>query len=132
MFPGRRIDGKPTINQVRGWNSRIADRLDLTLECIRLHYLCKTNPMAETLIRYRDFFDLFQDFVGYTDFFLLQDLVSDDSSSVKFLMPFADFSAFPRPTTYDQYEIYRENATSFVEARNRRMSAYVDRVEGQR
>jgi hypothetical protein len=39
LFPGRQIDGKPTINQERGRNSQIADRLDLTVECIRLHYL---------------------------------------------------------------------------------------------
>ena len=51
--------------------------------------------MAETLIRYGDFFTLFQDFNGYTAFFLLQDLVSDDSSAVKFFIPFADFGTSP-------------------------------------
>jgi hypothetical protein len=39
IFPGNRVDKKQTINGARGFNRRIADRLDLTLECIRRHYL---------------------------------------------------------------------------------------------
>jgi hypothetical protein len=66
LFPGRQMDGKPSINQESGFNSQIADRLDLTAECIRLHYLGETSPMAEALIRYGDFFALFQDFNGYS------------------------------------------------------------------
>jgi hypothetical protein len=125
LFPGMKIDGKQTINQERGRNSRIADRLDLTLECIRLHYLGEASPMAEALIRYREFFALFEDFKGYTDFFLLQDLVSKDSSAVKFLMPFADFTTSPLPRTVEAYQDYRRNAIRFVEARNHRMAEYV-------
>ena len=128
LFPARQIDDKPTINQERGANPQIADRFDLTLECIRLHYLGETSPLAEALIRYRDFFALFEDFNGYVDFFLLQDLVSDDSSAVKFLMPFADFGTSPLPHSVEAYEEYRRNAIRFVEARNRRMAEYVARV----
>ena len=95
LFPGKQIDGKPTINQERGRNSQIADRLDLTLECIRLHYLGETSPLAETLARYGNFFALFEDFNGYTDFFLLQDLVSEDSSTVKFLHALRRLRDFP-------------------------------------
>jgi hypothetical protein len=125
LFPGRKIDGKQTINQERGRNSEIADRLDLTLECTRLHYLGETSPLADALIRYGDFFALFGDFKGYTDFFLLQDLVSDESSAVKFLMPFAGFGTSALPGSVEGYEDYRRNAIRFVEARNRRMSEYV-------
>jgi hypothetical protein len=72
LFPGRRIDKKPTINQARGVHGGpLADRWDLTLECIRLHYPGEISPLAETLARYADFFDLFDDFKGYIDFFLL-------------------------------------------------------------
>ena len=130
LFPARKIDGEPTINHERGTNDQIADRFDLTLECIRLHYLGETSPLAETLIRYGDFFALFEDFNGYTDFFLLQDLVSDDSSAVKFLMPSADFGTSPLPATVEAYQVYRRNAISFVEARNRRMAEYVARLVG--
>jgi hypothetical protein len=125
LFPGRRTGDKPTINQERGTNEHIFDRFDLTLECIRLHYLGETSPLADTLNRYGDFFALFEDFHGYTDFFLLQDLVPEDSSTVKFLIPFSDFTASPFPSTVEEYQHYRENGISFVQSRNRRMSEYV-------
>jgi hypothetical protein len=128
LFPGKQIDGKQTINQERGSTSQIADRLDLTLECIRLHYLGEASPLADALIRYWDFFALFEDFHRYTDFFLLQDLVSEDSSAVKFLIPFADFGTSPLPPTVEVYQDYRRNAIRFVEARNRRMAEYVARL----
>jgi hypothetical protein len=128
LFPGRPIDGKLTINQERGRNSQIVDRLDLTVECIRRYYLGEASPMAEALIRYGDFFALFQDFKGYIDFFLLQDLVSEDSSAVKFFMPFAKFGTSPLPPTVEVYQDYRRNAISFMEARNRRMAEYVVRL----
>lgn len=63
-----------SINQARGINSRIRDRFDLTLESIRRHYLGTVNPLADVLARHSDFFDLFGDFRGYVDHFLLNDL----------------------------------------------------------
>ena len=47
VFPGNKIDKKMTINGARGFDPRISDRLDLTLECIRRHYLAETSPLAE-------------------------------------------------------------------------------------
>lgn len=38
LFPGDQIDGGKTINVLRGFNGKIKDRFDLTLECIRRHY----------------------------------------------------------------------------------------------
>jgi hypothetical protein len=123
LFPGRQIHRRWTINQARGMNSRIADRLDLTVECIRQHYMGGSSPLAEVLSRYEDFFDLFEDFQGYVDFFLLQDLVSDDLSLVRFFMPLGE-SAYP--STLDTYQGYRESAIAFVQARNHRMFEYAD------
>jgi hypothetical protein len=122
LFPGRQIHRRWTINQARGMNSRIADRLDLTVECIRQHYMGGSSPLAEVLSRYEDFLDLFEDFQGYVDFFLLQDLVSDDLSLVRFFMPLGE-SAYP---TLDTYQGYRESAIAFVQARNHRMFEYAD------
>lgn len=124
IFPSRRIDGKRSINEERGINTKIVDRLDLTVECIRLHYLRETNPMAETLIRYGDFFALFEDFKGYTDFFLLQDLVSEDLSTVRFFGDNTGFGAPALPSTLDAYQDYRVAAIEFVGARNRRMADF--------
>jgi hypothetical protein len=84
------------------------------------------NPLAEVLFRYRDFFELFEDFKGYTDFFLLQDLVSDDASAVEFLLPFADFTTPPLPRTPEEYKDYRQKGIRLVQSRNRRMAEYVD------
>lgn len=122
MFP---IDSKPTINQARGMNKHIADRFDLTLECIRLHYLKEDSPLTEVLTRDEDFFDLFENFKGYTDFFLLQDLVSEDASTVRPLVPFDGFTTSPLPQTPEEYQDYQRNGIRFVQARNRRMDEYV-------
>lgn len=121
VFPGERVDGKMTINGARGFHPRIKDRFDLTVECIRRHYRGETSPLADTLARYRRFFDLFGDFRGYVDFFLLQDLVTD-GSAVKFFLPFDDFQTSPLPSSAEAYASYRLRAVEFVEARNRRIS----------
>ena len=126
VFPGNRIDGKWTINQARGCLRKIADRFDLTLECIRRHYLGLDDPsrLGETLERYRDFFALFESFSGYVDFFLLQDLVTDDCSAVTFFMPFDDFKTPSVPKDFDTYLEYRRRSIEFIEARNRRIERY--------
>jgi uncharacterized protein DUF6994 len=125
IFPANQVDRKPTINGARGLNARIADRFDLTLECIRRHYLGETSPLSETLGRYAHFFALFGDFAGYVDFFLLQDMVSEARATVEFFTPFEDFTASPLPGTLDAYLGYRQRAIEFIESRNRRIAAYV-------
>ena len=90
VFPCYRVDRKMTINGGRGFHPRIRDRFDLTLECIRRHYLDEPSPLSATLARYADFFGLFGDFAGYVDFFHLQDLVNEVTPTVKFSMPFED------------------------------------------
>ena len=124
VFPGNRIDGKPTINGARGFNRKISDRFDLTLECIRRHYLGQRSPLGETLARYRDFFALFDDFRGYVEFFMLQDLVSDDCSAVRFFMSFDDFNTPSVPRDSDTYKGYRRLSIEFIMARNCRIDRY--------
>ncbi len=123
LFPGNRVDGKATINVARGFNSQIADRFDLTLGCIRLHYLGQASPLAATLARYADFFGLFDSFEGYVDFFLLGDLVQN--GQVKFYLPFDGEFGQPLPNTIDEYNEYMTNTMEFVAARNRRIDAWV-------
>jgi hypothetical protein len=120
VFPGNQIDRKWTINQARGCTKSIADRLDLTLECIRRHYLDRESPLAPTLTRYADFFGLFGDFRGYVGYFLLEDLVNDDDS-VRFFMPFNGFLAPHFPRDVDTYREYRRSSIEFIEARNQRI-----------
>ena len=59
IFPANRIDGKSTINGARGFHPLIKDRIDLTMECIRRHYINEGSPLTEVLARYSDFFSLF-------------------------------------------------------------------------
>lgn len=125
VFPGKRVDGQPTINQARGFTRSIADRLDLTLECIRRHYSDESSPLASTLSRYAPFFHLFGDFSGYVKFFLLDDLVTEDLS-VKFFMQFDDFRSPSVPDTVAAYVEYRRRSVEFVEARNRRIKRFVE------
>ena len=121
LFPANRIDGKWTINQARGCTARIGDRFDLTLECIRRHYSNGKSPLSEVLTRYARFFDLFGNFRGYVEFFLLHDLVSSDFSAVKISAPFDDFSGSPIPSGSDGYRAYESAARAFIEARNQRI-----------
>jgi hypothetical protein len=121
VFPGNRIGGRMTINGARGFHPRIKDRFDLTVECIRRHYGNESSPLRDTLARYADFFGLFDDFRGYVAFFLLQDLVTEDCSAVRFFSPFEDFNTSPLPGSIDAYRAYRQLAVDFIDARNRRI-----------
>jgi hypothetical protein len=121
LFPGDQVDGKMTINGARGCHPRIKDRFDLTLECIRRHYLGEWSPLQDVLARYAKFFGLFGDFRGYAEHFLLQDAVTVDCGAVIFSAPFAEFATSPIPQTLDEYREYRQHAFTFIEARNRRI-----------
>ena len=121
VFPGKRIDGKWTINQARGCTGLIGDRFDLTLECIRRHYESGTSPLSDVLTRYSNFFELFDSFRGYVEFFFLQDLVATDFSSVKISAPFDNFKTSPIPTDATEYIAYENDARQFVTERNLRI-----------
>lgn len=134
LFPGEQVDRQWTINQAKGCTKAIADRLDLTLECIRLHYAGVHdpigNPLGSVFLRYADFFELFVSFEQFVEFWLLQDLVSTGESGtrVKFMLgrngsgeyDFAEESGLP--TCAEEYASYLIAADEFVAARNQRMA----------
>ena len=121
VFPSKKVDNKMTINGSRGLNRSIKDRFDLTLECIRRFYLKENSPLSDTLKRYSQFLDLFEDFKGYVDFFLLQDLVEENHSSIKFWHPFNGFDEPPLPNNIEEYLAYKIKVVDFVTARNQRI-----------
>lgn len=125
IFPGNKLDKKMTINGARGCNSKIVDRFDITLECIRRHYSNVENPLTAVLERYRDFFALFGDFKGYVNFFFFQDLVTADYSEVAFYMPYKCFEDFPLPRTKEDYLKYQESSVKFVQSRGKRMQDWL-------
>lgn len=133
MWPGWKVGGL-TLNQERGFGqkARIADRIDLTLECIRHAYAGTfdrdVSPLGPALGRYWQFFELFGTFEGYVEFWMLQDLLTEDGLRVNFLMEGDlaegwDFATRnPLPTTVDEYDEYLRNAESFVLKRNDRLT----------
>ena len=130
IFPGRKINNLLTINQDRGRNSKIHDRFDITLECIRRYYNNETSPLGKTLQRYNNYFKLFKDFNGYCDFFLLQDLILDNYSKIKFFLSFDGFEKNPYPKNVEEYLKFKENSIEFNQNRNKRIQDYVNSISG--
>ena len=125
LFPRRKVDGKLTINAARGFNNKIIDRFDLSLECIRLYFLGLDSPLKNDLERYSEFFNLFSTFKGYVQFFLLDELVNDSYTEVKFFTSFSgEFSNSPLPNDKAKYLTYAENSLRFVKSRNQRIKEW--------
>ncbi len=122
VFPSRKVGPMPTINGARGLHPKVKDRFDLSLECIRRHYQKQDSPLSAALARYVDFFNLFGNFNGYVDYFLLQDLISGDGTSIDFFLPFYGFDASPLPANVGEYRSYKDRLVAFVIARNRRIA----------
>jgi hypothetical protein len=122
IFPAHKKNGN-TINQSRGCDSKICDRFDLTLECIKLFYLKEHSPLFEVLLRYNDFFDLFIDFRGYINYFLLQDLI-DENDNVNFILPFDNFNRSSLPESIEEYKSYKNNVTFLINKRNERITKF--------
>lgn len=121
IFPSNKVGNTVTINGARAFHPRIKDRFDLTLECIRRHYVGGDSPLSGVLGRYADFFALFGSFRGYVDFFLLQDIVSADYAEIRFLSPFTSFDKSPVPADVRAFSDYLRASTRFVRARNARI-----------
>ena len=111
-----------SINQMKGTHPLIKDRWDLTLECIRRHYLGEESPLSRTLNRDKDFFDLFVDFKGYVDYFFLQDCVSDDYGSVRFWIGNGQFTDDPLPKSVEEYLRWIDLQMDFLQRRNERIA----------
>jgi len=124
LFPGKRVNRQNTINGARGMNRRIGDRFDLTLECIRRHYLGESSPLTYVLGRYSAFFSLFGNFEGYVEFFLLQDLVTSDFRDINFYLPFDAFKDDPLPQDFESYVSYLGNVEKFAINRAERMQRW--------
>jgi len=125
IFPKHRN----SINQIRGNSRKIVDRWDLTLECIRRFYSEEDSPMSWCLEKDRRFFDLFVDFKGFVDFFMLQDCVSNDYSKIKMWIDTEPFEIDPYPKDKDEYLQWTENCLGFVEKRNKRISKLIKNLK---
>ena len=96
LWPASRIDGMWTINQARGClGSKIGDRMDLTLECIRRHYRGETSPLGDPQAGCGDVLARYA--------------------------PFDDFTTRAIPQDLDTYLEYRRRSIEFIQARNTRI-----------
>ena len=112
-----------SMNQARGCSRKIADRWDLTLECIKRFYAGESSPLDTALQRSESFFNLFVDFKGYVDFFLLQDCV-DSNYNVELWLDTSLFISDPMPETVESYKVWIEKELEFVAKRGKRIEAY--------
>ncbi|MDE5582072.1 MAG: hypothetical protein K2I95_11720 [Treponemataceae bacterium] len=128
---------KPSINCARGRCGCIHDRLDLTIECIRRHYLQDDyNPLNKVLQANAIFFELFgtgeEGFRNYIDFFFLKPIVNDDYK-VKSLLPREKVQTFlcetnferPLPQDRNEYKLWRKNSMEFIDERNKIICDYL-------
>ena len=114
---------KWSMNQARGCSRKISDRWDLTLECIRRYYCGESSPLDTAIQKSKEFFNLFIDFKGYVDFFLLQDCV-DKNYQVKFWLDTPLFATDPMPNSLQSYLSWIESELDFVAKRSKRMEDY--------
>lgn len=128
IWPVRKKD-RPTMNTARGFGPSgrlIADRMDLTLECIRRHYAGELeSPLADVITAYADFFELFDGFTEFVEFFHFQDLVTPAYDEIQFYLPFDNFKRSGTPATKEEYVEYREKTLEFIKKRGRRMADWV-------
>ncbi|MFB9651924.1 DUF6994 family protein [Pseudarthrobacter oxydans] len=117
-----------TVNRVRGRNILIADRMDLTLECIQLHYAGEAgHPLEKATTAYKDFFELFGTFKGFVEFFHFQDLIKpgSDYQKIEYFLKPNNFERAATPATTDEYIEYRDNVLAFIKKRSERMATWV-------
>lgn len=69
---------------------------------------------------------MFDNFKGYIDFFLLNDLV-DENENIKFYLPFDNFKTRPTFTDVQEYLTYKKGVMDFIKARNKRIDNYANK-----
>lgn len=90
-----------------------------------MFYLGQESPLYDTLLRYKNFFNLFDSFVGYINFFLLDDLV-DENQKIKSYLPFDNFKTKPSFLDIEEYRMYKKNVMEFIKSRNERIETYAN------
>ncbi len=65
-----------------------------------------------------------RDSFGCVEFFLLDDLVNSERSTVRFFAPFDDFKTGSVPKDLETYKRFMSASIEFVEARNQRIDVW--------
>jgi hypothetical protein len=80
-------------------------------------------------MRYNDFFELFVDFEGYVEFFMLQDF-ANANGQIEFSLPFDNFNRSPLPETIEEYKRYRNHTIERISRRNKRILSEMNYASG--
>jgi hypothetical protein len=67
---------------------------------------------------------LFDNFRGYCEYFLLQDLVTENYSKINFFLPFNDFIYNVLPKNVDEYNEYKMNSIELINKRSNIIKEY--------
>jgi hypothetical protein len=126
MYPRTKINDMNSFNQERGTNSKIKDRFDLSLECIKRYYQNEDSPLRETIQRYNQFFQLFKNFKSYCEYYFLEDLTINNYTEIKYFLPFNNFDEMPIPKNAEEYTLYMNKATEFINNRNKRIQDFIN------
>ena len=128
-----------SINSSRGCCSKIRDRFDLTLECIRRAYQYRdfyktdNNPLFGITEEDKSFFKIFGSFEGYAKFFCLDkswvkdgkvlNLLYDKRNGNRFSQTLDnwDFNQEPLPQDDDEWWVFYRNIMSRLKERNKQM-----------
>ncbi|MBR3676235.1 MAG: hypothetical protein IKN71_03780, partial [Alphaproteobacteria bacterium] len=126
------------INSMRGCNSKIRDRFDLTLECIRRAYQEnifdneEINPLLGISSEDKEFFRMFGSFENYIRFFCLDDWVNENYTTVNDLLsedgkgplPTKEWLATDNilPKTDKQWWTFYENIMNRLDVRNKQIA----------
>lgn len=113
-----------SINQRRGTDLKIRDRWDLTMECIRRYYSGEESPLSNVMKNDRKFFELFVDFKGYVDYFMLQDCVSNDCRSVDIWLGDGELIEDGLPKSVEEYLSFIDKEMIFLEKRRKRIQEF--------
>jgi hypothetical protein len=120
VFPGNRVGRKQTINGARGFRANVADRPDLTLECIRRHYLGLCRTRWQMSCSGKDFFDLFGTSADTSNSSCCRTSRDDGQtigSSTRSLI-----SERRNTEKQGEYLSYLQASNGFIRARNRRIA----------
>ena len=127
----------PTVNTKRGSSSKICDRFDLTLECIRRAYQYgdfyseENNPLFGIPKEDKEFFKMFGSFENYIRFFCLEAWVNENYTTVNDLLSEDGKGSLPTkewlatdnilPKTDKQWWTFYRNIMDRLDARNKQI-----------
>lgn len=124
IWPSRKKEDRPTVNQARGMF--LKDRVDLTLQNLKQYFdsgfqkdQCQNKIMGQAFADAEAWYRRFEDFHHFIDYFYLQDFVVEESGEYKVIY-------------FEKYEDYLQEISGLLEKRKMRMEEAFRKVKWYR